>query len=142
MGPALRLTTSITENRKLLSCGVIRAPGLALTLHPVSTATSAAGPSQQESPFFTSFFSLLNLNKQFNVQSCFVFAFLNFRHSCSQWLESSHKEKDLGVSVEEKFNMSQQCALAAQNANCILGCVNRGGTSRSREVILSSTLHS
>ncbi|PKU47020.1 hypothetical protein llap_2673 [Limosa lapponica baueri] len=48
----------------------------------------------------------------------------------------SPEEEDLRVLVDEKLNMSRQCVLTAQKANCILACIKSSVASRLREVIL------
>nr|XP_048709729.1 uncharacterized protein LOC125638252 [Caretta caretta] len=54
----------------------------------------------------------------------------------TDWLNSSSADKHLGITVDKKLDMSQQCALVAKKASGILGCITKSIASRSREVII------
>jgi len=53
-----------------------------------------------------------------------------------QWLESSPAERSLGVLVDSRLNVSQQCGPAAQRASPILGFINHSIPIWSSEVMI------
>ncbi|KAJ7416592.1 hypothetical protein WISP_70033 [Willisornis vidua] len=74
----------------------------------------------------------------FNQTKCQV---LHFDHSnCTEgteWLESGQAERNLGLLIDRRLNMSQQYAHVAKKANGILACIKNSVGSRTRELILS-----
>ena len=51
-------------------------------------------------------------------------------------LERSSAEKDLGVLLDNRLAMCQQCVPVAKKATGILGCIKKSTASRLRQVIL------
>ncbi|KAK4805319.1 hypothetical protein QYF61_018182 [Mycteria americana] len=71
---------------------------------------------------------------KFNKDNCRILHLGRCNPTCMYSLGDKKLEKALGVLVDGKLNMSQQCALAAKRDHCILGCIKHSIANQSKEV--------
>ena len=76
----------------------------------------------------------------FNTEKCKVLHLgrKNLQHPyrlSSATLVSTTEERDLGVIIDHKMNMSLQCDAAASKATKILACIHRCFSSKSQDII-------
>ena len=77
----------------------------------------------------------------FNTEKCKVLHLgkKNLMHPYrldSAMLASTMEERDLGIIIDHKMNMSLQCDAAASNASKTLACIHRCFSSKSQDIIL------
>ena len=75
-------------------------------------------------------------NMRFNKSKCRVLLFGHSNPLQSYEPDSGQAERDLGVLVSSRLNMSQQCAQVAKKANGILACIGNSVASRTRAVVV------
>ena len=51
-------------------------------------------------------------------------------------IQTSHEEKDLGVIITDKLEVTEQCAKASKKANAMLGMINRAIKYKTKVVVL------
>ncbi|PKU37421.1 rna-directed dna polymerase from mobile element jockey-like [Limosa lapponica baueri] len=79
---------------------------------------------------------------EFNKDKCKVLHLGKYNPGVQHRLGSTQlgsSSVDLGVLVDNKLSMNEQCAAVAKQANRMLGCINKGITIRDIEVIIPLT---
>ncbi|GAB0188696.1 hypothetical protein GRJ2_001334900 [Grus japonensis] len=103
---------------------------------PVTCRRPAASKKEYELEIIL-YYHFLAESAEIHLKNAYVSRRNNPKHQYRvDLLGSSTTDKDLGILVDSKLSMSQQCALVAKKANGILGCIKKSVASRSREVIL------